>query len=274
MDEWAACAVGALAGLGLVGWLVGYRYVYLRLPAQDRCLSSTPRTCSMLIRDVERYPKAQRMAFAVHGCRAGDDTVCRELVGLLEPAHTAASGEALAVDARCQAGQPDICRRLGVHLARIGDVEEGARRLERACAIDARWCTRAAEAAREVNLPALPLRLLEQGCGRDDVSSCRRLLRETRGTRPDAEVDALELKTCLLGDVNDCKPLMRRDLNAVCAPACEGTSDNRQQTCRHCARQAEAAGERGLAVQWLGGLCQRGSRFACDELARLGRGAP
>jgi hypothetical protein len=268
--EWVVCAVGALAALGAFGWLVGYRYVYLQLPAQNQCLSTSPGTCSVLIRDLKRYTTEERLMFGLHGCRAGNDTVCRELLEILGPMHTAASAEVQAVDARCEGGNADMCRRLGTYLATIGDAAGAASRFERCCAMDPRWCNQAATAALEAKLaPGLSLRLLELGCERDEASSCRHLLRVTRDARPAAEVAALELKTCLVGDVNDCKRLMKSDLRGVCVPACEGTRENLKQTCWHCAKEAEAAGERALAEAWFSNVCQKGSRFACDELARL-----
>ena len=266
---WVLSVSAALAGLGLVAWLAGYRYGYLQLRAQNQCLGGAPHGCSMLVTDANRYPKPQRLMFAVHGCRAGDDTVCRQLSELLDAGHTAASEEVRAIDLRCQAGNPDMCRRLGVHLSAIGDAASGARFFERTCAIDARWCEAAAKAAATARLDGLSLTLLQQGCERDDAPSCRALLRDARAARPAVDVTELEIKTCLVGDVNDCTPLMRRELRGVCSRVCEGTSENRMQSCTHCGREAEAAGEPALAEAWFAGACQKGNRLACDELSRL-----
>ena len=60
-EAWAVSAVGAVAGIGLVGWLVGDQYLYRRLPAQSRCLTTNARTCSTLARDAERYTKPDNL---------------------------------------------------------------------------------------------------------------------------------------------------------------------------------------------------------------------
>jgi hypothetical protein len=262
MDTRVVSAVGAVVGLGVVGWLVGDQYVYRQLPAQSRCLTSSPRTCAMLARDTKRYAKPQRLAFALHGCQAGDDTSCRELIGLLERSEGA---PVTAVAARCDAGQTDLCRRLATRLAELGDAARATALLERGCAIDARACSQAAEAAKAAGLAEVERRLLHDGCERDDGSSCRRLLRLTeQAGRTD---DALALKTCLVGDVNDCVPLMKRDLAGVCEPVCEGSSELRLQSCRRCAEEAGQQGRRDLAERWLGVACRNNDRVACESLA-------
>lgn len=262
MDARVVSAVGAVLGLGLVGWLVGDQYVYRQLPAQSRCLSSTPRTCAMLARDAVRYTRPQRLAFAFHGCQAGDDTSCRELIGLLEgPEGT----EVIAVAARCEAGQTDLCRRLGTRLAELGDTARATTLFERACGIDARACPQAAEAAKTAGLAEVERRLLGNGCERDDGSSCRRLLRLTE--QAGQTDDVLALRTCLAGDVNDCVPLMKRDLAGVCAPVCAGSSELRLQSCRRCAEEADAQGRHDLAELWLTMACRNNDRIACESLA-------
>lgn len=264
-DAWVVSAVGAVLGLGLVGWLVGDRYVYRQLPAQSRCLSTNPRTCATLARDAERYTKGERLAFGRHGCEAGDDTTCRDLVGLLDAAHGAASAEALAIAARCDAGHSDLCRRLAAHFAAIGDAGHATAFLERACAIDARACAPAGETASRAGLGEVERRLLQAGCDRDDGSSCRRLLRLVE--QADGHDDALARKTCLFGDVNDCVPLMKADLAGVCETVCEGSSELRLQSCRRCAEEADAQGRRDLANRWLASACRKNDRIACERQA-------
>jgi hypothetical protein len=264
-EAWAVSAVVAVAGIGLVGWLVGHQYLYRRLPAQSRCLTANPRTCSTLTRDAERFTRPERLAFAVHGCRAGDDTSCRETIGLLEATHRPESAEVLAVAARCDAGQTDLCRRLAQRFAAVGDVARATSLLERACASDARACSQAAEAAKTAGLLEVERRLLRDGCERDDASSCRRLLRAIE--QDGRQDDALALRTCLLGDVNDCVPLMKRDLAGVCEPVCEGSSELRLQSCRRCADEAARAGRRDLAERWWTSACRNNDRTACDALS-------
>ena len=266
---WVTSSAAALGGIALVGWLVGYQYEYRQLRLQNQCLSQTGLACYSLVDDSERYTKAERQAFALHGCESGVDSVCRQLVAFLDARHTAGSAEVRALDARCRSGNPQMCEKLGAHLARIGDREGAARYLTLTCTLDVRWCDSAGEAAEAGGLPDLALQLLEQGCGRDDARACRGLLRRASRSGPSAGLAALELKTCLIGDVNDCRTLMRADLRGVCPRICEGTTENRMQSCGHCAREAEAAGDLQLAEAWFAATCQSPQRWACDDLARL-----
>ena len=267
--DWVGSSAVALCGIALVGWLVGYRYEYRQLRLQNQCLSQTGLACYSLVDDSERYTKAERQAFALHGCESGVDSVCRQLVAFLDARHTAGSAEGRALDARCRSGNPQMCEKLGTHLAGIGDKEGAARYLTLTCTLDVRWCDSAGEAAEAGGLPDLALQLLEQGCGRDDARACRGLVRRLSRAGPSAGLAALELKTCLIGDVNDCRTLMRADLRGVCPRICEGTTENRMQSCGHCAREAEAAGELKLAEAWFAVTCQSPQRWACDDLERL-----
>jgi hypothetical protein len=266
---WVGSSAVALCGIALVGWLVGYHYVYRQLRQQNQCLGETGQACYSLVNDLERYTKAERQAFALHGCESGVDSVCGQLVVFLDARHTAGSAEVRALDARCRSGNPQMCQKLGAHLARIGDREGAARYLTQTCTREVRWCNSAAEAAEEGGLPDLALQLLEQGCERDDARACRGLLRLLHRSCPSVDVAALELKTCLIGDVNDCRTLMRTDLRGTCPRICEGTTENRMQSCGHCAREAEAAGELELAEAWFTATCQSPQRWGCDDLARL-----
>ncbi len=76
-------------------------------------------------------------------------------------------------------------------------------------------------------------------------------------------------RTCLIGDVNDCAPMIRRDLRGVCPRICSGATESLWHTCGHCAREAVAAGERQLAEAWLSSTCSRGCRWGCRDLAEL-----
>jgi len=266
---WSASAVAALCGIALVGWLVGYHYVYRQLRQQNQCLGEKGQACYSLVNDLARFTKAERQAFALRGCEAGADSVCGQLVVLLDESHGAGSAEVRALDARCRSGNPQMCEKLGKHLAKIGDRQGATRYLSQTCTLDVRWCDSAAEAADEGGLRDLAAQLLEQGCERDDARACRGLLRRRERSGPSADVAALALKTCLVGDVNDCRTLMRADLRGVCPRICEGTTANRVQSCEHCAREAVAAGEMQLAEEWLTTTCQSRERRGCDDLARL-----
>lgn len=266
---WVLSTVVALAALALVGWL-GDRFARGRLLMQNECLSGNGSRCYELARD-ERFGTPQRHAFALGGCLAGNDSACGLLASSLEPAHGAASAEARALDVRCQAGNPDLCRRLGVHLLRIGDSAGGTRHLEASCSLDTRWCDSAARAAEELGALPLALRLREQGCEREDARACRGLLQQLRASLRPNEVARLELRACLVGDVNDCMPLMRRDLRGVCPQICSGTTESRMHSCGYCAREAVSAGAPALAEAWLAASCARGYRWSCRDLEQLQR---
>ena len=272
--EWVLSAAGALAGVGVLAWLVGYAFAYRRLPAQNECLAGKGLGCYQLANDEDRFTVPERRAFARRGCEAGYDGACQLLVALLDRSHGAESPEAQAAAGRCEGGNPHVCHLLGGHLLRIGDQPNGTRYLVRACELKTTWCATAAGTARERGAAALSRQILEGGCEREDARSCTALLQEARASLAPEELSRLELRACLVGDVNDCRALMRRDLGGVCPLICEGTTENRMHTCGHCARDAEAAGERALAEAWFSANCQHGYRWSCEDLARLRSGAP
>jgi hypothetical protein len=266
---WAVSSVAALAGAALLAWLVGYQYWYRQLPARNECLAGMGARCYGLVYASDRFTKAERQAFARIGCEAGDDSACRALAAFLDASHPVGSPEVRALDARCRAGHLEQCRRLGAHLLATGDGEGGRRALQTACALDARSCERVARTAQEAGQEDFSRRLLEEGCGREDPASCRSLLHRRPGLLPPEERAALELKTCLIGDINDCLPLVRRDRHGVCRLICAGTTESRMHSCGRCASEAVAAGEPELAEEWLAGTCGRGYRWGCTELTRL-----
>jgi hypothetical protein len=272
--DWTVSTAGALAATSLLAWLVGHGYAYRRLPAQNECLAGSGLGCYQLANDVDRFTVAERRAFARRGCEVGYDGTCRQLAALLDESHHAGSPEAVALAGRCQAGNPDTCRRLGGHLLGIGDRPNGTRYLARTCELRSSWCATAAETARERGDAALSRQLLERGCELEEARSCTALLREVRASLTPEDLARLELRACLVGDVNDCRALMRRDLRGVCPVICEGTTENRWHTCGYCARDAEAAGERALAEAWFAANCQHGYKWSCQDLARLRSGLP
>jgi ABC-type nickel/cobalt efflux system permease component RcnA len=261
----------AVAGLALVGGLgaqIGQRQLF----AQDRCLGGHAPTCYQLAGDTARFTEGERRAFALRGCRAGDRSTCRQLVPLLQA--NGPAGPVQAIGAACDAGDADLCHRLGERLLATGDREGGVRHLERACGADARWCETAARTARERGESALAHALRQRGCAATHAPACRSLLAEARATNDAAEVARLELETCLIGDVNDCRPLMRRDLAPICSRVCAGTSESLLHTCGYCARDALAADMPALAATWLSGACARGHRWSCRDLQELGLSRP
>jgi len=263
-----ALAVPGLALVGGLGALLWQRQVF----AQNECLGGHALACYRLAGDAARFTSEQRRGFALRGCRAGDHSTCRQVVGFLE-----ASGRSelpQAVSAACGRGDADLYHRLGERLLAIGDREDGVRHLERACAADARWCETAARTAHERGESALAHALRQRGCAATQVPACRGLLAEARAANDAAEVFRLELETCLIGDVNDCRPLMRRDLASICNRVCAGATENLLHTCGYCARDALAAGTPALAEAWLSGACARGHGWSCRDLQELGLSRP
>jgi ABC-type nickel/cobalt efflux system permease component RcnA len=263
-----ALAGAGLALIGGLGALLWQRQVF----AQNECLGGHAPTCYRLAADAARFTSEQRRGFALRGCRAGDHSTCRQVVGFLE-----ASGRSelrQAVSAACGRGDADLCHRLGERLLAIGDREDGVRHLERACAADARWCETAARTAHERGESALAHALRQRGCAATQAPACRALLAEARAANDAAEVARLELETCLIGDVNDCRPLMRRDLVSICNRVCAGATENLLHTCGYCARDALAAGTPALAEAWLSGACARGHGWSCRDLQELALARP
>src|SRR5262249_34852850 len=152
---------GALAGIGVLAWLVGYGFAYRRLPTQNDCLAGKELACYQLSNDASRFTLPERRAFARRGCGAGHDTPRQPRVALLDQSHGAGSPELLALAGRCGAGNPDVCHRLGRHLLGIGDRPNGTRFLVQSCELKASWCGTAAATAREQGDAALSRQLLE-----------------------------------------------------------------------------------------------------------------
>jgi hypothetical protein len=271
LRAWLASLALAGAGLALIGGL-GALMWQRQLFAQNKCLGGHALTCYRLAGDAARFTKEQRRAFALRGCRAGDPSTCRQVVGFLE-----ASGPSeleQAIGAACGAGDADLCHRLGERLLAIGDREDGVRHLERACAADARWCETAARTAEERGEGALARALRLRGCAATQAPACRGLLAAAHAANDAAEVARLELETCLVGDVNDCRPLMRRDLASICSRVCAGATESLLHTCGYCARDALAAGAPDVAEAWLSGACARGHSWSCRDLRELGLPRP
>jgi len=271
----------ALAGVGAVAWMVGYQYHYRSLREQNACLSGQSARCSQLAGD-QRFSASERLQFAKAGCEGGHTSSCSALAGRLGPAHGASSPEALVLAERCKRGNADVCLRLGEHLLGVvRDREAASLYFSRACETTADRCSQAAKLADARGESAMAERLLQRGCERDDPTSCRTLLRKMERAGATADRDQFHLRVCLITDVNECMPLIRRDAAAFCPVICEGTSENRMQSCDHCGRHSAKVGERALAERWWGGNCERGHALSCvnlglmyDELGQRNQAAP
>jgi len=268
--DWIVSTAGALAALGVLVWLVSAQLVGRRLFEQNRCLSGSAVQCHELARD-ERFSSDERGRFALRGCELGNNLACGLLVASMGPGQGRDSAAARAVAARCSAGNADLCQRLGVRLLKLGDRGGGIASLDEACTRDVRWCDSAASAAEEGGAPEAARRLREAGCAKDDARACRGLLLQRPTALDPGELERLEVKTCLIGDVNDCRPLMRRDLERICALVCAGTIESQWHTCGYCAKDALAAGQPAIAAAWLESTCQRGYSWGCRDLEELRR---
>ena len=268
--DWITSTAGALAAVNVLAWLVGAQLVQRRLFEQNRCLSGSAAQCHELARD-DRFSSDERRRFALRGCELGSDQACALVVADMGPGQGRDSAAALAVAARCRAGNADLCQRLGARLLKLGDREGGIASLDESCARDVRWCDSAATAAEQAGAPEVARRLWEAGCARDDARACRGLLHQRPTALDPSELSRLEVKTCLIGDVNDCRPLMARDLERICALVCAGTTESQWHTCGYCAKDALAAGQPEIAEAWLASTCQRGYSWGCRDLEELRR---
>jgi hypothetical protein len=185
--------IGALGAIALLGWLVGYRYWHLELRAQNQCLSGAPGACRALAGEPHLFTKQERIGFARRGCEAGGDGSCEALASFLGTEHPEASAEVRALAARCQAGRPQVCQRLGAHLLTIGDRTNGERYLMQACD-QLHWCESAAREAQKHGAADLSRQLLEKGCAGEDARSCTALLRQVRTSLGPDELQRLELR--------------------------------------------------------------------------------
>lgn len=256
----------ALAGVLAIAWMVGYEYHYRLLREQNECLSEKTGRCYGLARDA-RFSPSERLRFATRGCESGSLGACSLLAGMLGPAHPATSAEARVLALQCARGKADVCLRFASYLFRISERAEASRSLSFACESDKTRCSEAAKLADAQGEAPLAESVLRRGCERDDPTTCRALLRRMERSRvPEAERDALHLHVCLVTDVNECLPLIRRDAEAVCPTICEGTTENRKQSCDHCGRHATKTEKRALALAWLGGNCENGYPLSCVNL--------
>lgn len=264
---WAVAVVVALLGLGSLAWAAGYEYAYREAPKRHHCLSGHGLTCYYLARDLQQ-PLIDRRELALHGCQAWYDGAC----GILGEFPLAAPGErgpeVAALHTQCLLGRANHCLALGKQFLNAGERVAGRSYLDRACAQDLDRCVTASELATAGGEPVLAVSLLQRGCDLDNPRSCTRLLLETGRTLDQETRGRLELKACLLGDVNDCRPLMRADLEKVCEAICAGGTENRFHTCGYCARDAAERGQTALAERWLASNCEKGYKWSCAELEK------
>lgn len=265
--SWISSIAVAIAGVGFVGWTVGHDYVYQFLPLRHECLAGQGQACHRFAND-ERLPIPERRDFARRGCEADHDASCRMLAKFLTPALGSQSAEVQALSAQCRLKNVGVCVELGGHLLGIGDRENGVSSLETACRANVKGCVPAARVAEQRGERDLSESLLARGCELEDPGSCNGLLREAGPRMNPDDRSRLALKACLIGDVNDCMPLMRANLTKVCPLICDGTTENRFHTCGYCAQEALKQGKHELARQWLVSNCEKGYRWSCEELEK------
>jgi hypothetical protein len=265
LGAWVASMAVACLGLGLVAWTVAHDYVHQRLSARSECRAGKGGQCYSLANDRERFSAVERREFARRGCELWHDGACRQLAELMVPPLGPESPEARALSTQCSLGRADRCLGLGTYLLKAGFGVNGVTFLEKACQVDVKRCVTAASAAREGGHADVSRSLLERGCDLEDPRACTGLLREVGpGLGPD-DRRRLEMRACLIGDVNDCRSLIRSDLGSVCPIICEGDTELRFQSCRSCAEEAEQQGEPALARQWRAASCARGDPWSCGE---------
>ncbi|MDQ6684754.1 MAG: hypothetical protein M3Z16_06480 [Pseudomonadota bacterium] len=269
----------AIALFGLCAWLVGFQYGNRQLWKQDACLGGSGEACHELahldaaMTDAKpdawpRFRPAERLQFSRRGCALGYSRSCSDLAAAIGAARLPmveadADGVVDEVARHCKAGDPQLCIELGRALFRVGARARAEIVLESVCQAKADWCEPAAELALTQRAGPLAQALRTSGCDRDAASSCRGLI--WHGTpSPDAAVQArLELKSCLIGDVNDCTRLIKRDLRGACPQICAGRTELRGQSCWHCASAARDAGLVTLAEAWRSDACAAGYRADC-----------
>jgi hypothetical protein len=72
-----------------------------------------------------------------------------------------------------------------------------------------------------------------------------------------------------LTDVNECLPLIKRDVAGVCPTICDSDAVNRMQSCDFCGRHAAAAGERALAERFWSANCEKGHQLSRVNLGKF-----
>jgi hypothetical protein len=255
-------------GVVALAWIGGYQFWYRSLLEQDACLGGgSAARCTSLARN-DRFAAEERLAFARTGCERGHTGSCAALTQLLGKDPARAGDEPRVLQAQCERGNADVCLRLGTYLLGTArDVAGAEAAFARGCAAVPGRCRAAAEAAEQARQPEMAQRLLEAGCDRDEPYSCRALLRRLERSR--AERAALQLKVCLITDVNECKPLIEQDAAKVCPLICEGATDNRKQSCDQCGRHLAESGQLAQAEAWLGPNCEKGYLLSCINLGKL-----
>jgi TPR repeat protein len=190
------------------------------------------------------------------------------------PRTTPGGDEAADLAQRCDAGRGVDCRRLG-HRYQDGlgvpaDKARAATLYQRACTLsDAQGCLMAMQGlpngdARAQSLLDQTVRILQEGCGREQPPECGRLgffHIFGRGVALDrAKGVALLEKSCRLRDAASCDALAELYDEALIP----GTTDRLQDAERASSLRAQASRLRGEA-------CQAGDREACEEQRSTGR---
>jgi len=298
-------AIGAaIVLLCSLSWLLGDRYLARQLWTQDSCLAGVAADCYALSRPLAaprrparaararpvdrerrfdweavfdlRFSPAERARFARLGCSAGHAGACANLTAAVAaatwPAGSDDASAAFDVLARtCDAGDATICEGLASILYRQGSGADAARFLMRGCESRIDFCASSAKLAAPHSVD-VERALYEHGCDRDNARSCRGLLYQRPPDLP-ADRAALQRKLCLLGDVNDCTPLIRADMRTICPEICSGMNERRAQSCSQCAKAAREANLTDLAAAWQSQACAA-NRSYCEATSKARPASP
>lgn len=283
--RWASVSA-AIVLVASVTWAIGDRYLARQLWNQDSCLAGVAADCYALGRPTaaarthrrpmrtqpaERpqwvdwnaltdaiFSPEERAGFARLGCSGGHSGACENLAAAIANGPwPAASDEGKAslqvLGKQCGAGDAPVCERLASVLYRAGKAGDADGFLLRGCESKVAFCASSAAVAAPHSVAA-ERALYERGCDRDDARSCRGLLYH-RPPDSAGERSTLQRKLCLIGDVNDCMPLIRNDTRAICPEICAARTELRAQSCSYCAKAAREAGATSLAEAWQEAAC-------------------
>ena len=250
----------AVAMLSTLGWSLGFHYFYRTLWIQHECRSGAAEFCVLLATN-DRFDPDEKREFARTACELGLSYGCTLSLGT-----TAGTDGDAAAEKRCAQGDTKICLAIGEARLQGRDAVAARRFFERACEQHKASCGQAARFAAHLGNRDLHESLARRGCELDDGTSCIVILRHF-STGLDSETrNALQLKTCLLTDVSECRPLIDSNAAAYCPTICASNGGNRQQSCYFCGLKARETGREDLARTWFGQSCANGFSLACEAL--------
>lgn len=257
---WASSPVAVAAAL-VIAWSCGYQYVGRALPKQHACSSGDAVACVSLAKTAT-FDAEQRRAFARRACERGNSYGCQLSLGGDSGAETDAVAER-----RCREGDTATCTALGETRLRRGDVAAATSLLDLACDRHPDACVQSARIAERLGHRDLHEALSRRGCDRDVGPSCVALLRHFATGLDAAARDALQLKACLLTDVNECFVLIRSKPATYCPTICQAGPGTPAQSCYYCGLEARQLGQPALAAEWFAQSCANGFSLACEAIA-------